>query len=91
MCCSDNFVKLEIYYGELKTESVTQSLAYDIGSFFGKDLVDFDLSKTNLIEGVYHNEFCWLCLLAVVLLDSVDASNVKFVAIRSSFIFYVRK
>jgi hypothetical protein len=33
--CSDNFVKVDVYYGELKSEVVTQDLAYDVQSFFG--------------------------------------------------------
>ena len=37
VCHRDNFVKVEIYYGELKSETIIQNPAYDVPSFFGND------------------------------------------------------
>ena len=34
--CSNNFLKIDIYYGQLKSEEVEQKEAYDVISFFGK-------------------------------------------------------
>jgi len=33
---SDNFVKIDVYYGQLKSEEVSQKEAYDVLSFFSK-------------------------------------------------------
>lgn len=31
-----NFVKVDIYYGEMKTQQITQAPAYDVLTFFSK-------------------------------------------------------
>jgi hypothetical protein len=37
MCVSsENFVSLAVYYGELKTETITQQPAYDVQTFFSE-------------------------------------------------------
>ena len=33
---SDNFLEIDIYYGQLKSVEVEQKSAYDLGSFFSK-------------------------------------------------------
>jgi len=33
---SDNFVKIDVYFGQLKSEEVSQNEAYDVISFFSK-------------------------------------------------------
>jgi hypothetical protein len=33
---SENFASLVVYYGELKTETITQQPAYDVQTFFSK-------------------------------------------------------
>jgi len=33
---SDNFLEIDIYYGQLKSEEVQQKQAYDVASFFSK-------------------------------------------------------
>lgn len=33
---SNNFLKIDIYYGQLKSEEVEQKEAYDVVSFFSK-------------------------------------------------------
>jgi len=33
---SDNFLEIDIYYGQLKSEQVEQKEAYDVISFFSK-------------------------------------------------------
>ena len=34
-CFSDSFVQLDIFYSELKSETIIQTPAYDVPSFFG--------------------------------------------------------
>jgi len=36
MFLSDNFLEIDIYYGQLKSEEVAQKEAYDVISFFSK-------------------------------------------------------
>ena len=33
---SENFVEIDIFYGQLKSEEVVQKVAYDVVSFFSK-------------------------------------------------------
>lgn len=37
--CRDNFLQLDLFYKELKVQKVTESVKYDAGNFFGKQLV----------------------------------------------------
>jgi len=37
--CSNNFLKIDIYYGQLKAEEVEHNEAYDVISFFGKQSI----------------------------------------------------
>jgi hypothetical protein len=36
LCFSDNYIVLEVFFGQLRTETITQSLSYDALSFIGK-------------------------------------------------------
>ena len=44
--CSNNFLKLDIYYGELKVENIEQTKAYDVISFFSQYPKAYDSSSS---------------------------------------------
>jgi hypothetical protein len=62
MLTSNNFIKVHIYYGELKTEQIEQSVAYTLENFFSE--LYYLASSIKLV--------CWKYSFALIVVSISD-------------------